>query len=140
MDFNEIQLFDKKSFADVLKDIYRNSTAKEKEIRDIIKELTPHIASAADAAVIMPLIVDCLNTGVKNDEQLIKMLNIVQRSVTTKSDAGGGGISLITEEDKAKILSGIRNAVTDELISAEDEIDGEIDDIKQQLATFTGDI
>jgi hypothetical protein len=41
MDFNNITIFGKKTFADLLKEIHTNSSNKEKEIRILINNLKP---------------------------------------------------------------------------------------------------
>jgi hypothetical protein len=105
MDFNSITLFGKKTFADLLKEIHTNSSSKEKEIRGLIEGLKPFINSAGDAVIIVPLIKEYLEIGVKNDEQLIKMATIIQRAMAV-STASGDSFS-ISEEEKAALLSEI---------------------------------
>jgi len=97
MDFNTITLFGKKTFADLLKEIHTNSSNKEKEIRSLIDNLKPFITSAGDAVIIVPLIKDYLDVSVKNDDLLIKMAGIVQRSMN--SNPGSDDI-LLSDSDK----------------------------------------
>ena len=55
-------------------------TAKSENIIDnLIQQLSPLVKNINDAAVIVPLIKEYLDVGVKNDEQLIKMTSVVQR-------------------------------------------------------------
>ena len=58
-----------------------------------------------DATLIVPLIKEYMDIGVRNDEQLIKMATIVQRALnnSTSEDAMG-----ITEEEKAAINGRVR--------------------------------
>jgi hypothetical protein len=86
MDFNNVVLFGKKTFADLLKEIHTNSSTKEKEIRIMIEQLKPFINSAGDAVIIVPLIKDYLDVSVKNDDLLIKMAGIVQRALNDTSN------------------------------------------------------
>ena len=75
---------------------------KEKQINILIKELKPHIKSIGDATVVVPLIKEYLEIGVKNDEHLIKMAAIVQRAQSRSTD--GSSEMLLTEEEKKQLL------------------------------------
>ncbi len=90
-------LFDGKTSADVFKEIYTNSKKKDKQVNSLIAELKPLIQNIGDAPVVVPLIKEYLEIGVKNDEHLIKMMAVIQRmnSATTS----GGGDSLLTDDE-----------------------------------------
>lgn len=72
-------IFGKKTVSDVLKEIYDNSRNKEKQINALIGELKPLVENIGDATLVVPMIKEYLEVGVKNDEHLIKMLTVVQR-------------------------------------------------------------
>lgn len=78
-------IFGKKTVSDVLKEIYDNSRTKDKQINGLIGELKPLIENIGDATLVVPMIKEYLEVGVKNDEHLIKMVALVQRL-----EAGGG--------------------------------------------------
>lgn len=105
MDFNSVTLFGKKTFADLLKEIHTNSSNKEKEIRGLIESLKPFITSAGDAVIIVPLIKDYLDVSVKNDDLLIKMAGIVQRSMNTKN---GDDEAFLSDGDKEQLFMSIQ--------------------------------
>ena len=105
MDFNSVTLFGKKTFADLLKEIHTNSSNKEKEIKGLIESLKPFINSAGDAVIIVPLIKDYLDVSVKNDDLLIKMAGIVQRSMSTKNGEDEGFLS---DGDKEQLFMSIQ--------------------------------
>ena len=105
MDFNNITLFGKKTFADLLKEIHTNSSSKEKEIRILIENLKPFINSAGDAVIIVPLIKDYLDVSVKNDDLLIKMAGIVQRAMNTSSSEDS---MLISDAEKEMLFESIQ--------------------------------
>lgn len=96
----ETVLFGKKTFSDLLKEIYDNSRTKDKQINALIGELKPLVENIGDAQLVVPMIKEYLEIGVKNDEHLIKMAAIVQRSEGTKSDT----TDLISPEELAKLL------------------------------------
>jgi len=91
-------IFGKKKFSDILSEIYDNQKKKEQQITGLISELKPLVSDIGDATLIVPLIKDYLELGVRNDEQLIKMATIIQRAVN--NDMGDGlGISDAEKEE-----------------------------------------
>jgi len=98
---NNKEIFKGKTFSDLLKEIYDNSTKKEKQINSLIQELRPLVKNIGDATVIVPLIKEYLDVGVKNDDHLLKMAAIVQRLSTGTANSGDGG--LLTEEEMAQL-------------------------------------
>ena len=98
--FDELEIFKGKSFSDLLKDIYKNSAEKEKQIKILIGELKPLIRNIGDATIIVPLIKEYMEIGVKNDEQLVKMAAVVQRAVAANKNSDSNEFSLSDEEKK----------------------------------------
>ena len=97
------EIFGDKKFKDLLEEIYTNQKKKEKQISTLINELKPMVSDIGDATLIVPLIKEYLEIGVKNDEQLIKMATIIQRIMSNNGTAESGfGIS---EEEKAQLLA-----------------------------------
>jgi hypothetical protein len=94
-------VFGKKKFSDILGEIYDNQKKKEKQISGLISELKPLVKDIGDATLIVPLIKDYLEIGVRNDEQLIKMATIVQRALNNASGEDALGIS---EEEKQQLM------------------------------------
>ncbi len=95
-------IFGKKKFSDILSEIYDNQKKKEKQISGLISELKPLIADIGDATLIVPLIKEYLEIGVRNDEQLIKMATIIQRAVNNSSGEDALGI---TEAEKEELMA-----------------------------------
>ena len=95
-------VFKKKKFSDILSEIYDNQKKKEAQITGLISELKPLINDIGDATLIVPLIKEYLEIGVRNDEQLIKMATIVQRVVNNSNNGDDLGIS---EAEKEELLA-----------------------------------
>ena len=95
-------VFGKKKFSNILEEIYNNQKKKEKQISGLISELKPLINDIGDATLIVPLIKEYLDIGVRNDEQLIKMATIVQRALNNSSSDDSTGI---TEEEKSQLMA-----------------------------------
>ena len=95
-------IFGKKKFSDILSEIYDNQKKKETQISGLISELKPLISDIGDATLIVPLIKEYLEIGVRNDEQLIKMATIIQRVVNNSNTGDDLGIS---EAEKEELLA-----------------------------------
>ena len=101
-------IFKKKKFSDILEEIYENQKKKESQISALIGELKPLINDIGDATLIVPLIKEYMELGIKNDEQLIKMATIIQRALATgKSEDEGFGMT--EEEEKAQLFDLAKN-------------------------------
>ena len=94
-------VFKNKSFSDILEEIYNNQNKKSKQISGLISELKPLISDIGDATLIVPLIKEYLDIGVRNDEQLIKMATIVQRALNNSTSEDTMGI---TEDEKQQLM------------------------------------
>jgi hypothetical protein len=103
-------VFGKKKFSDILSEIYDNQKRKEKQISGLISELKPLISDIGDATLIVPLIKEYLEIGVKNDEQLIKMATIIQRALNSSSGEESLGI---TEEEKQQLMEELEKINSD---------------------------
>ena len=95
-------VFGDKKFADILEEIYNNQKKKETQVMSLISELKPLVQEIGDETLIVPLIKEYMDLGIKNDEQLIKMATIIQRAFSKQSEEGGSGIS---EDEKAQLLA-----------------------------------
>jgi hypothetical protein len=94
-------IFGKKTVSDVLKEIYDNTKSKEKQINALIGELKPLVENIGDATLVVPMIKEYLEVGVKNDEHLIKMLTVVQKL----DGAGKGGeADFFDPEELARLM------------------------------------
>jgi hypothetical protein len=98
-------VFGKKKFSDLLEEIYNNQKKKENQISALISELKPLISDIGDATLIVPLIKEYMDIGVKNDDLLIKMATLVQRAL--QAEAVGDESFGISEEEKEQLLSEI---------------------------------
>lgn len=94
-------IFDKKTFSDLLKEIYNNQKKKEQQVGALINELKPLISDVGDATLVVPLIKEYLEIGVKNDDHLIKMAALVQRVFQNQENDSEIKIS---SEEKEQLL------------------------------------
>jgi hypothetical protein len=101
-------IFKKKRFSDILEEIYENQKKKESQISALIGELKPLINDIGDATLVVPLIKEYMEIGVKNDEQLIKMATIVQRALQVQSQNNSNELSF-SDEEKAQLFDLAKN-------------------------------
>ena len=111
------EIFAGKTFSDLLKEIHKKSNTKAKQINQLVRELQPLVKSIGDATVIVPLIKDYLDVGVKNDELLVKIAVIVQRHVQKANDGNGESWDIPQQE-------------IDDLVEAYQNNSADIKDIK----------
>jgi len=101
------EIFKGKSFSDIAKDLYGASKKKETQINLLISELKPLMQNIGDATIIVPLIKDYLEVSVKNDDQLAKLLAVIQRMIG--NNAQGESDFGISEEEKQQLLQELDN-------------------------------
>ena len=109
LNFHEIEIYEGQTFDKLLKQIHENSNEKSSQIANLIKKLTEFIKSPDDAALLVPLVAEYLEVGVKNDEQLIKLAGIIQRFVKTSSTTAEETSFGLTDEERAEILANAKD-------------------------------
>ena len=95
-------VFGDKKFSDILEEIYLNQKKKSEQVTALISELKPLVQEIGDATLIVPLIKEYMEIGVKNDDALIKMATIIQRVVNNSAGEDALGI---TEAEKEELLA-----------------------------------
>lgn len=133
----DIEIFKGKSFSDLMKDIYSNSSKKDRQINMLIAELRPLIKNVGDATVIVPLIKEYLEVSVKNDEHLVKLAAVVQRLVSTSNrvQAETGSNWMLSEEEKKQLMSEL-----DEISGADKVINEKVVELSNQQSQIEEEI
>lgn len=83
------EIFKGKTLSDLFGEIYDNSKETKGQVKGLIGELKPLIENIGDATLIVPMIKEYMEIGVKNDEHLIKLATVVQRIETAAAKGGG---------------------------------------------------
>mgnify|MGYP000865019878 FL=1 len=86
------EIFDGKSLSDLFSEIHSNSSTTRAQVKALIGELKPLIENIGDATLIVPMIKEYMEIGVKNDEALIKLATIVQRIESAAAKGEGGDL------------------------------------------------
>ena len=103
MDPFKTKIFGKKTLSGVLKEIYDTQKKRDEQIVGLILDLKPLVKDLGDATLLVPLIRDYLDMGLKNDDQLIKMATIVQRILSSNNNTKEEGLG-ISDREKRELL------------------------------------
>ena len=103
----DFELFEGKSYKDLMKDIVSNTENKRDQIDIVISDLRDQIKTINDAIVLAPIIQSYLDIGIKNDESLVKLAAVVQRLISAQS-AGDDSSGILTEAEKEQLLKTIK--------------------------------
>lgn len=104
---SKFEVFPGKEFQDLCKDIYDRSDKKHEQIDLLIAELRPLIKSLDDAREAVPLIQGYMEIGVRNDEQLVKLAQVVQRLQNSKLEGGTG--TILSEAEKDQLFKEVKD-------------------------------
>ena len=109
-DKNEI--FKGKTFQDLTKDIYENTTKRKVQIDLLISEIHGFITTIDDVVMVAPIIKEYMDTAVKNDEHLVKLAGVLQR-IISKSQGDNDESLLLSEAEKEELLGTLQDTVND---------------------------
>ena len=112
------EIFDGKTLSDLFSEIHNNSTTTRAQVKALIGELKPLIENIGDATLIVPMIKEYMEIGVKNDEALIKLATIVQRIESANAKGEGGDMFDFSE--------------LQDLLEEQDEIKEEVEEVKDK--------
>jgi hypothetical protein len=103
----EFELFEGKSYKDLMKDIVTNTENKRDQIDIVISDLRDQIKTINDAVVLAPIIQSYLDIGIKNDDELVKLAAVVQRLISSQS-TGEDSVGILSDAEKEQLLKTIK--------------------------------
>ena len=99
------EVFEGKSFQDILKEIYTQAVKKRKSIETLMNTIADMIKKPNDAAILVPVVRDLIDIGIKNDEHLVKIATIVQRLMTAgESSTQETGEWVLSQADRDTLM------------------------------------
>ena len=104
------EIFEGKSFSDLTKDIYKNTSDRKKQIDLLISEIHGFITTIDDVVMIAPIIKEYMDVAVKNDEQLVKLASVLQR-IMAKSSSGDEESMLLSDQEKQDLIDALQENV-----------------------------
>ena len=109
-DKNEI--FEGKTFQDLTKDIYENTTKRKTQIDLLISEIHGFITTIDDVVMVAPIIKEYMDVSIKNDEHLVKLAGVLQR-IISKSQGDNDESMLLSDDEKAELMGTLQDTVAD---------------------------
>ena len=106
------EIFEGKTFQDLTKDIYENTTKRKVQIDLLISEIHGFITTIDDVVMVAPIIKEYMDTAVKNDEHLVKLAGVLQR-IISKSTGGDDESMLLSDTEKEELMSTLQDTVND---------------------------
>lgn len=110
-EFNDVVLFDDVTLGDILKETYTNITERSTEIDELASNIKELLNGNTDYAILGPVLNNFLDCGLKNNDQLLKFINSVQKLLAMTMDAKNSEDGLLTDEEKKQLMEGIEHEV-----------------------------
>ena len=109
---DEKEIFEGKTFQDLTKDIYENTTKRKVQIDLLISEIHGFITTIDDVVMVAPIIKEYMDTAVRNDEHLVKLAGVLQR-IISKSQGDNDESMLLSDDEKEELMSTLQDTVQD---------------------------
>ena len=106
------EIFEGKTFQDLTKDIYENTTKRKTQIDLLISEIHGFITTIDDVVMVAPIIKEYMDTAVKNDEHLVKLAGVLQRIISKSSGADVESM-LLSDSEKEELMATLQDTVQD---------------------------
>ena len=106
------EIFEGKTFQDLTKDIYENTTKRKVQIDLLISEIHGFITTIDDVVMVAPIIKEYMDTAVRNDEHLVKLAGVLQR-IISKSQGDSDESMLLSDEEKEELMGTLQDTVAD---------------------------
>jgi hypothetical protein len=100
-------VFEDKKLEDLIKEVYDNHKDQDKTLKTEITRLLSMISSPGDAIVIIPMIKSLMDSSLKNDESLLKLVQVFQKSSESSKKDAEDDLGILTEKDVEQLFSEI---------------------------------
>lgn len=124
----ETEVFNGKTLSNMFEDVYRNTENKRSQINGFISNIIKLITTPDDAAVLGPIVRDFLDVQVKNDEHIVRLVQIAQRLVSVNSKSEDGG--LLSDSEKEQLLKNVKIEF-EEMLSEQDDMQSTINSLNK---------
>ena len=99
----DVVVFKGKTFGKLLEEIHTNSRNSDKLIFGMIQDMKDYIESLGDAIQLAPIIASYVKMAIDNNEHIIKMANIVQKSLERGKASDDSALTVFTPEEKQEL-------------------------------------
>jgi hypothetical protein len=123
-------IFEGKTLSDMFSDVYKNTESKRTQINQFIASMVKLIRTPEDAAMLGPIIKDFLDVNVRNDEHIVRLVQIAQRLVSVNSKTNDNG--MLTEEEKQQLLKNVK-ADFETVLAEQEDFQDQIDTARAKI-------
>jgi len=120
------EIFKGKTLSDLFGEIYDNSKETKGQVKALIGELKPLIENIGDATLIVPMIKEYMEIGVKNDDALIKLATIIQRIESAAAKGESGEFDFSDLQDLLEEQEALENEIEEVPTKKEEETDKDV--------------
>jgi len=103
------EIFKGKTIANLVEEVYDKQKNQDSTIKQEIMRLADMIETPGDAIVIVPLLKGFMDSSLKNDEVLLKLLNLFQKAAESKKAGDAEDSGILTEKDIEQLFSEVSN-------------------------------
>lgn len=104
------EIFKGKTLGDLFEDIYKNSKESKKQSQEVIEGLLEKVETLKDSLLVIPVIKDFLDLGVKNDDLLVKIATIIQRHESAQLKSSDSDGDIMDDPEMQKLLENIEKS------------------------------
>lgn len=105
----EKEIFKGKTISNLVEEVYNKHKNQDSTIKQEIMRLADMIETPGDAIVVVPLLKGFMDASLKNDEVLIKLLSIFQKSEEKKKGSDSDDNGVLTEKDIEQLFADVTN-------------------------------
>lgn len=112
MALNDI-IFEGKTLSDMFSDVYKTVGNKREQLNALIAKLIPLIRTPEDLVMVGPIIKDFFDATIKNDEHIVRLVQIAQRA-SSSATSGDDNQMALTQEEMAQLMKNIQGVVSEQ--------------------------
>jgi hypothetical protein len=100
-------VFEGKNLESLVKEVYDNHKDQDQLLKTEIKRLASMITNPGDAVVIIPMLKGLMDSSLKNDETILKLVNIFQKAAENVKKDDSDDLGILTEKDVEQLFEEI---------------------------------
>jgi len=104
------EIFPGKKLSDLVQEVYNRQHNQDSTIQEKIEQISEMIEGPGDAIVLMPQIKGLIDSSLKNDEVLVKLLALFQKASQAAQKESENMDGLLSEKDIEQLMKEV-NAV-----------------------------
>jgi hypothetical protein len=103
------EIFKGKTVANLVEEVYNKHKNQDSTIKQEIMRLADMIETPGDAIVVVPLLKGFMDSSLKNDEVLMKLLALFQKASADAKKGDSEDSGVLTEKDIEQLFADVTN-------------------------------